>query len=92
MTMREHMEPLGVRTSIDIHLADEGRASYQVHPEQRRAVIALETSAANVALFVSAQNLHRIAGIIIDAQAALAAGSTGSTGSAGSQALAGKAA
>jgi hypothetical protein len=50
--MREHMEPLRVVTSIDIHLADEGRVTYQVHPAQRRAVIALETTAASVALDV----------------------------------------
>ena len=86
--MREHMEPFGVRSTISIHLADEGRASYQVHPIERRAVIELETTAAIFALFVSAENLHRIGQIITDAQATLAA----SAGPVESQALVGKAA
>jgi len=73
--MREHMEPLGVVTSISIHLEDEGQLTYQVHPVQRRAVIALETTAASVALYVSAQNLDRLSRVVAQAQAALAAGS-----------------
>lgn len=48
--MQEHMEPLGVRSTIDIHLADEGRAWSQAYPEQGRAVVALETTAASVVL------------------------------------------
>lgn len=39
-------------------------------------MIALETTAASVALSVSAQNLDRLSRIVADAQAALAAGST----------------
>lgn len=74
--MREHMESLGVVTSIDIHLEDAGQVTYQVHPVQRQAVIALETAAASVALYVSAENLDRMRRIVADAQAVLATGST----------------
>jgi hypothetical protein len=93
--MREHMEPLGVMSTINIHLADEGRAWSHAYPEEGRAMITFETTAATVMLFASAQNLDRISRVISDAQAALAAEPTATTeltGSAGSAGLAGKAA
>jgi hypothetical protein len=74
--MREHMEPLGVLASIDIHLEDEGQVTDQVRSARRRAVIALETTAATVALYVSAQNLDRMSRIVAEVQTALTAGST----------------
>jgi hypothetical protein len=81
--MREHMEPVGVRSTINIHLADEGRAWSQAYPGQGRAVVALETTAATVTVFASAENLERMSRVISDAQAALAAGSVVSAGLAG---------
>src|SRR5262249_46049620 len=69
--MRDHMEPLGVVSTINIHLADEGRARSQAYPEQGRAMIAFETTAATVMLFANAANLDRISRVISDAQAAL---------------------
>lgn len=74
--MREHMESLGVVTSIDIHLEDAGQVTYQVHPVQRQAVMALETTAASVALYASAQNPGPDAPHRRRYKASLAAGST----------------
>jgi len=69
--MRERIEPSGVRSTINIHLADKGRAWSQAYPEQGRAVIALETTTTTVTLLVNAQNLDRMRRVINNVQAAL---------------------
>jgi hypothetical protein len=79
-------------STINIHLADEGRAWSQAYPGQGRAMIGLETTAASVSVFVNAENLDRMSRLISDAQAALAAESTRSAESAESVGLAEKAA
>lgn len=72
--MRDYMEPFGVRTDVNIHLYEEGRASFRAYPDEDRAVIKLQTTAVDFALYVDADNLRRVAQVIADAEAALMAG------------------